>query len=215
MRSDCTIIIFAKAPIAGTVKTRLAPALGEHGAAKLYQHMLRHALTESRAARLGPVELWCAPDITHDFFVACAAEFCVTLHQQQSGDVGERMAHALQHTLAHTSCALLIGSDCPAMNAAYLQQAANKLEQTQVVIGPVADGGYALVGAAHRVPPIFNRVDWSTAQVMAQTRARLHTAALDYAELPILWDVDTPDDLEKLAALPGFAELMQTAEAAD
>lgn len=210
MDSNCSLLIFAKAPQTGTVKTRLIPALGAQGATALYQRMLRHALVEAAAANIGPVELWCAPDIGDDFFSRCAQEFKLSLHTQQGADLGEKMAHALNAALTRAPRAILIGSDCPALDAAYLQRAALMLQKNQVVIAPTEDGGYALIGAAGSVPDIFNRIDWGTAQVMAQTRTQLSAQKISCAELPQVWDVDTAEDLRRLAAWPGLASALST-----
>jgi rSAM/selenodomain-associated transferase 1 len=210
MASTCSLLIFAKAPQAGTVKTRLIPALGEPGATDLYRRMLRHALVEASAANIGPVELWCAPDTQDDFFVQAAKEFKLSLHTQQGADLGEKMAHALTDALTRAPRAILIGSDCPALDAAYLQQAATLLQKNTVVIAPAEDGGYALIGAAGTTPDIFSGIDWSTAQVIEQTRAKLMAQQIAYAELPQVWDVDTAADLRRLAAWPGLASALST-----
>ncbi len=210
MTSTCSLLIFAKAPRVGTVKTRLIPALGAQGATDLYQRLLHQTLVEAAAANVGPIELWCAPDTRDDFFVQAASEFKLTLHTQRGTDLGEKMAQALSDTLTRAPRALLIGSDCPGLDAGYLRMAAAHLQKNSVVITPAEDGGYALIGAADRTPNIFDNIAWSTAQVMAQTRAKLIAQKIAYAELPPLWDVDTADDLRRLAAWPGLASALST-----
>jgi rSAM/selenodomain-associated transferase 1 len=210
MTTACSLLIFAKAPQTGTVKTRLIPALGAQGATDLYQRMLRYALEQAVAANIGPIELWCAPDPQDDFFTHCAQEFKLSLHTQQGADLGEKMAHALSDALKRAPRAILIGSDCPALDAAYLQQADVVLRNHQVVIAPAEDGGYALIGAAGIAPDIFNDIAWSTAHVMAQTRKQLIAQKIIYAELPQVWDVDSADDLRRLAAWPGLSSALST-----
>ncbi len=210
MATTCSLLIFAKAPQTGTVKTRLIPALGAQGATDLYQRMLRHTLEQAVAANIGPIELWCAPDPQNAFFTLCAQEFKLSLHTQQGADLGEKMLHALSDALKRSPGAILIGSDCPTLDAAYLQQAAVVLQNHQVVIAPAEDGGYALIGAAGMAPDIFNDIAWSTAQVMAQTRKQLIEQKIIYAELPQVWDVDTEDDLRRLAAWPGLISALST-----
>jgi uncharacterized protein len=131
MDPTCSLLIFAKAPQTGTVKTRLIPVLGAQGATDLYQRMLRHALVEAAAANIGPIELWCAPDIGDDFFARCAQEFKLSLHAQQGADLGEKMSFALSAALTRAPRAILIGSDCPALDATYLQRAAAALQKTR------------------------------------------------------------------------------------
>ena len=113
--ADCTVIVFARAPVPGRAKTRLIPALGAAGAARLAARLTEHALSAAKAARLGPVELWCAPDSAHRFFADCARRYGVALRPQGAGDLGARMHRAL----ARSAPAILIGSDIPAMTRAY------------------------------------------------------------------------------------------------
>ena len=96
---DARLLIFAKAPVPGRVKTRLARQLGTRGAAALYQKLLRQTLRIAREARLCPIELWCAPDARHGFFVTCRREYGVRLRRQCGGALGQRMNHALNQTL--------------------------------------------------------------------------------------------------------------------
>lgn len=198
--AGCTVIVFAKAPVAGFAKTRLIPALGAAGAAALARRLLDHALAQALAARLGPVDLCCAPDIDHPSFARLAARDGVVLSRQTLGDLGQRMAQALARALAATPRALLIGSDVPALDAAVLQRAAGALDQADAVFVPAFDGGYALVGLRRPAPTLFDNMTWSTNQVMADTRQRLAAAGLRHVELPPLADIDGPADLVHLPA---------------
>ena len=198
--AGCTVIVFAKAPVAGFAKTRLIPALGAAGAAALAQRLLDHALDQAVAARLGPVDLCCAPDSDHPSFTRLATRHGVVLSCQAPGDLGQRMAQALQRALAATPRALLIGSDVPALDDAVLQRAARALDQADAVFVPTFDGGYALVGLRRPAPSLFDAMVWSTAQVMADTRQRLAAAGLRHVELPPLADIDDPADLVHLPA---------------
>ena len=199
-RAACTVIVLAKAPVAGYAKTRLIPALGAAGAAALAQRLLDHALAQALAARLGPVDLCCAPDCDHPAFARLATQDRVALSCQAPGDLGQRMAQALGRALAITPRALLIGSDAPALDAAMLQRAALALDQADAVFVPAFDGGYALVGLRRPAPSLFADMAWSTAQVMADTRQRLAAAGLRHVELPPLADIDGPADLVHLPA---------------
>ncbi len=200
---SCRILVFAKAPVAGQVKTRLFPALGEQGAAELHRQLVRRTLRTAVASAVGPVELWCAPDTQHVFFLACAKEFGLSLHAQCEGDLGARMGHALASALADGSPALLIGSDCPALSDEYLRVAAAACaEGNHAVFGPAEDGGYALIGLAR--PPsarLFEDMAWGSASVMQETRRRLLQVGWRWIELATLWDVDRPEDLSRLRQL--------------
>ena len=192
------IAVFAKAPVAGHVKTRLTPLLGAERAARLHAQLVRRALDTAVAAGLGPVELWCAPDETHAFFGECRQRFAMTLHRQVGDDLGARMQHVLGAASARGERTLLIGSDCPALTAEHLADAAGALAAHDAVFTPAEDGGYVLVGLARPVPHVFEGMAWGTASVMAATRERLGAAGARWHELPTLWDVDRPDDYHRL-----------------
>ena len=192
------IAVFAKAPIAGTVKTRLAPLLGRERAARLHAQLVHHALGIASAAATGPVELWCAPGVDDPFFAECARLYPVRLRAQEGADLGERMRHAFDSLLADGRPAVLIGSDCPAMTAEELRAAAAALATHEAVFAPAEDGGYALVGLARRLDEIFHGIAWGSATVMAETRVRLAAAEVRWHERPRTWDVDRPEDYERL-----------------
>lgn len=205
-----SVIVFAKAPVAGMAKTRLAPALGSAGAAALAERMLRHALTQAAAADIGPVELCAAPDTTHPALRDAAAACDATLAEQGPGDLGLRMHRAFARHLMRHGRALLIGADAPSLDAALLRQAAQALQQHEVVFVPALDGGYALVGQRRADPRWFSDMTWSHARVMADTRKRLHTAGVRWAELPPVADIDEPADLAHLPA--AWLEALQSAQ---
>jgi rSAM/selenodomain-associated transferase 1 len=189
--------VFAKAPVAGEVKTRLVPLLGPDGAARLHAALVRRALATAIQAGIGPVELWCAPDDSHPFFARCAAEFGAVLRTQEGDELGARMAHAFDAAFARKRSLVLIGSDCPALKATDLQEAARALASHDAVLAPAEDGGYVLVALARRLP-VFEGISWGGSNVMAQTRARLEAAGASWHALPTLWDVDRPEDYARL-----------------
>jgi uncharacterized protein len=194
---EVRIAVFAKAPVPGTVKTRLAGLLGADGAAALQAGLVRHALSTARAAAVGGVELWCAPDETHEFFARCAAEFGVRLRAQAGADLGERMRFAFDSAFAEGARLLVIGCDCPAICAAHLQAAARELRDHDAVIAAAEDGGYVMIGLS-RALPVFEMMPWGTAAVMRMTRERLAAIGARWRELPTLWDVDRPEDYARL-----------------
>lgn len=195
-----TVIVFAKAPVAGLAKTRLAPALGAEGAAQLARRLLKHAVAQALAAGLGPVDLCVTPDRRQADFQQLAAHPGLQLSDQGDGDLGARMARALERQLATSPAALLIGTDAPLLDAAYLQQAALLLQSNDAVFGPAADGGYVLVGLRRPMPGLFEGMRWSHPAVMADTRQRAARAGLRHAELAVLHDIDEPADLAHLPA---------------
>ncbi|MFZ1642646.1 MAG: TIGR04282 family arsenosugar biosynthesis glycosyltransferase [Candidatus Contendobacter sp.] len=196
---DARLLIFAKAPVPGRVKTRLAGRLGTRGAAVLYEKLLRRTLRIAHTARLCPIELWCAPDTRHGFFVACRREYDARLRRQCGGDLGRRMNHALNRTLTDDHQAVLIGGDCASLGGAELRTAFGLLAAGHAaVLGPAVDGGYVLIGLSRPCPTLFQGIAWSTPTVLAATRRRFGRAGVNWAELPLGWDVDTPADLRRL-----------------
>jgi len=181
------------------VKTRLIPALGEDAAAELHRTLVERTLRTAIAASAGPVELWCAPDVSDSFFADCARRFGVDLRDQGEGDLGARMARALEISVAEGVPALLIGCDCPALTAGYLHQAAAACGgENDAVFGPAEDGGYVLIGLARRPAlQLFENMAWGTVAVMQETRGRLFRLGWRWTELPTLWDLDRPEDLPR------------------
>jgi hypothetical protein len=200
MTSLCPVLVFAKAPLPGLAKTRLSPALSPYGAARLAQRMLHATLEQVRAAALGPVELCCAPDTNCTAFVEAERLHGVRLVSQGDGDLGERMARALHRTLNGYRRALIVGTDAPTLDAAYLRQAAAELLEHDAVFGPAEDGGYVLVGMRRPLHRAFEGIAWSTPRVMAQTRERLRELGVAHAELATLADIDEPADLQHVPA---------------
>jgi hypothetical protein len=182
------IVVFAREPRAGRVKTRLIPLLGEAAAARLHARLVRQTLATAQAARLGGVELW-------------------TTRRQRGADLGARMLHAFRQGLRRAERVILIGADCPALQVRDLRRAAHWLAGgADAVFAPAEDGGYALIALRRVSPRLFEEIEWGGAQVMAQTRSRLRALGWRWRELPEVWDVDRPEDVGRLAGLrPGRA----------
>jgi hypothetical protein len=200
MNSNCRVMIFAKTPTPGQVKTRLIPDLGESGAAQLQRQLIERTLRVAASAGLGAPELWCAPDPGDPFFAVCAKRYGIGLRVQGEGDLGMRMQRALEFALAAGSPGLLIGCDCPALTPAYLRDAAAALAGgNDAVFGPAEDGGYVLIGLArNHSAQLFQDIAWGTGSVMQETRARLARGNWRWHELALLWDLDRPQDLRRL-----------------
>ena len=182
------IIVFARAPVPGQAKTRLAPRLGEWRAAQLHARLTRHAVRTALAARCGPVELHATR--RHRFFDSLG----VPLRVQKGTDLGERMYRALAKARRP---AILIGTDCPTLTPADLRRALRWLQGgCDVVLAPAEDGGYALIGARRLSPAIFEAIEWGGERVYDETRTRL--TGYRWRALRRVWDVDRPEDLERL-----------------
>jgi len=179
----CHLVVMAKAPVPGFAKTRLVPALGDEGAARLAARLLDHALQQ------------------HPAFAAQAQQGGVLLVPQGEGDLGARMRSQFSHEFDRgAGCVVLIGTDAPGLTAATLRRAARALASLDAVFVPAADGGYALIGLRRVMPALFDSMPWSTGAVMALTRDRLRHAAARHAELPEVHDIDEPADLVHLPA---------------
>jgi len=186
----------AKAPIPGLAKTRLIPLIGAHAAAVLQERLTERTVATAMSANIGPVTLWCAPDMWHASFLSLVARLRVTLKPQPTGDLGARMLAA---AAASAGPVLVIGTDCPALTVIHLRGAARALhEGADIVLIPAEDGGYVLIGARAPHPQLFSGISWGTATVLAETRTRIIALRLALAELPPLWDVDTESDLARL-----------------
>ena len=194
MSAATRIVIFAKAPVPGSVKTRLIPALGEDGAAELAQRMLADTVAHALAAGLGPPEL-CATPHPDDPAWAGHLPAGVKLSDQGPGDLGQRLAAAAKRVIDGGERILLIGTDCPALDARRLQEAAAQLDRHDAVIHPALDGGYVLLGLKRTDTSIFGDIAWSTRTVAATTIARIAALGWSLYVGETLQDVDEPADL--------------------
>ncbi|PKO59301.1 MAG: hypothetical protein CVU24_15585 [Betaproteobacteria bacterium HGW-Betaproteobacteria-18] len=192
------IVIFAKAPLAGFAKTRLIPALGQQGAADLAQRLLQHTLHEALKSQLGPVELCVTPSAIDPVWQTMRLPEAVHLTDQGEGDLGERMARAAERAIAAGESVLLIGTDCPQLDAAQLQQAALALQYAQATLIPAFDGGYVLLGLTGFDSSVFSGITWSTNSVMDETMDRLMGLDWRVKTLAALHDIDEPSDLKYL-----------------
>jgi hypothetical protein len=204
--SNTRILLFAKAPVPGRAKTRLIPALGALGAARLQEQLLRATvarlatgLDRSIGTRL---ELWCAPDTAHPLFQELAATYALELHVQSDGDLGDRLLAGCTHALRRADSAVLIGSDCPDLGPAQLAQAVAALQAPglDAVLGPAVDGGYVLLGLRRAESALFTDMPWGGDRVAEITRERMAALGWRWRELPALRDVDRPEDLDWFGA---------------
>jgi rSAM/selenodomain-associated transferase 1 len=212
MTPDVAILVFARAPVPGAAKTRLIPRLGAWGAARLQSRLTVRTLRTTLSANCGEVELHGSPRASHDFFVFCARTFHVALKDQAGHDLGERMHRAIARSLRRHKAVILVGTDCPALTPRDLRRAARLLRgQCDAVLAPAEDGGYALIGLTKVTARIFSGIAWGTSTVHAETEKRLASAGYRSRVLRTVWDVDRPEDLERLRSLRSFADRRQGA----
>jgi len=210
------LILFTRYPEVGNAKTRLIPALGATAAAEIHRQLTEHSIAQIRRLRA-------------DFPVTVQVQFVggdrtqmqswlggdLDYRSQASGDLGDRMAAAFQQSFAAGfGQVVLMGSDCPQLDADLLTQAFQCLPPHDLVLGPATDGGYYLIGLRRPIPELFREIAWSTEVVLAQTIAIAEQWGLKTALLPTLSDIDTPADLplwyeiQPRAALPMISMIL-------
>ena len=198
---NARILVFARAPEPGRAKTRLIPALGAEGAARLQGALLDDALTRARAAGPIAIELWGTGTDPDGILRRAAARHGASLHDQCDGDLGRRMHAALDRATTRGVPAIALGTDAPGLTSAAIARAGALLESADAVLAPALDGGYVLLGLQRCDSALFEDIEWGTERVLSVTRARLDALGWRRAELPPQWDLDRPEDLDRLAAL--------------
>lgn len=181
------LVLFTRYPEPGHAKTRLIPALGPDGAARVHRRLTERSVDAMRASGL-PVELRVTGADPANFAAWLGADLAFV--PQGDGDLGERLTRA-----SADAPVILLGADTPALSAAHLVAAAAALERSDATIGPAEDGGYWLLGLARPMPFLFVDMPWSTDAVFAMTCERLVTAGVEPVLLATLADCDRPEDL--------------------
>lgn len=192
------ILIFAKAPQPGFAKTRLIPALGSQGAAELAHRMLEHTIQQALAAAIGPVELCVTPGLDEPAWSEITFPPGIVWSDQGTGDLGERLARATQRVIDAGESVLLIGTDCPELDAKCLSAAASALEKNDAILIPATDGGYVLLGLNQFHASLFEGIAWSTATVAFETLCRIGVLRWQVQSHPMLHDIDEAGDLKWL-----------------
>jgi uncharacterized protein len=193
------ILVFARAPLPGRVKTRLAPRLGDWGAARLHARLTLRAVRIARAAHCEAVEVHGTPRAGHAFFLSLKRRHGVTLRRQSGANLGERMYRALAQALRRHRAAILVGTDCPEIGPRQLARAARLLAGGyDVVLAPAEDGGYGLIAARRISPRLFQGIEWGGERVYADTLQRLVGLRYRWRALARVWDIDRPEDLGRL-----------------
>lgn len=192
------IVIFAKAPRPGKVKTRLIPALGAEGAAALASYLLHATLDEALQSQADSVELCTEPAFADPAWHGVSLPESVILSNQGDGDLGERMARVVQRVVNQGERVILIGTDCPDLIYPQLDRAIVALQTQQAVMFEAEDGGYTLLGLQAFDPCVFTQIAWSTDKVSAQTHLAFSRLGWQCKVLGQLPDIDRPEDLRWL-----------------
>ena len=204
MAERCTpcLCVFVKAPVPGRVKTRLARDLGPGAALAAYRLLVERELDAIAQVEF-PVELWVNGDSDNDTVKHWSGRYALPVRRQSSGDLGRKMLEAISRCCAAGRAGIVVGSDLPAVDASYVEQAALLLKERDLVLGPAEDGGYALIGMKTPVAALFSGIDWGTDRVYRQTRNKAGRLGLSIGDLPMTWDVDTLADWQRfLDTLP-------------
>ena len=205
--SGATVVILAKLPQPGQVKTRLIPVLGRQGAANLARTLLLRTVQIALEARPGKVELCVTPSVTDPGWatlqprleaMAAAAGQALDWSSQAAGDLGQRMLNAAADALQAGNPVILSGTDCLEFSPQLLQQTARALAFHDAVMQPAHDGGYALLGLQRVHPRLFEAIPWGRASVAVRTRERIAELGWSLHEGPCVHDIDTPEDLQRL-----------------
>ena len=206
MQNKALLIIFAKAPDPGGVKTRLQPALTPEEGARLQEALILDtlALTDSLPVRRA---LAAPPPLDHPFLVRVGRERSIPLVEQTGETLGDRMRHAFEWGFGRGfQKVVLIGCDAPTLPADFIRQAFDDLDRAPLAVGPSLDGGYYLIGARPPLVDLFSGVRWGSDQVLIQTLQKVNAGKLDCALLPYWYDIDRPADLISLKEMLELSE---------
>ncbi|MEP6700956.1 MAG: TIGR04282 family arsenosugar biosynthesis glycosyltransferase [Bacteroidota bacterium] len=189
------LIVFAKNPDAGKVKTRLAASIGNEAALFVYQNLLAHTVSITKELPVEKFVFYSENVILQDIW----DDKHFSKQVQAGNDLGERMKNAFADTFQKGyNKSVIIGTDCPELNAGIIIKAFDYLDLYDVVIGPAEDGGYYLLGMKQLHSQVFENINWSTDAVFEETRMKCDTLKLNYALLPVLRDIDRVEDLKYL-----------------
>jgi uncharacterized protein len=195
--STC-LIIFAKSPIPGKVKTRLTPLITPTKAAELYEAFIADTISTALKLKCERITVAYSPGYAEKTFHGLCGQ-SIDYLPQKGQNLGERMKNAFKRSFDKGfERTVIIGTDSPTLPLSYIRDAFDALEKVPVTIGPTFDGGYYLIGLSEQEDALFDNIEWSTSSVFSQTLARIKTANRQLCILPPWYDVDTPDSLEFL-----------------
>lgn len=182
------LIIFLRAPVQGTVKTRLAATLGDFDTLVIYRKLMEMTLTLAATSNMTVYIFYDGP------LSVIPTQTSFNYINQISGDLGERMQHAFEYVLQYHDKSIIIGSDCPYITHNDLSEAEGMLDKYDCVIGPADDGGYYLLGCKKVNPAFFQSIPWSTETVLEETIRRIKKTTMTYYLLRTLQDIDSAED---------------------
>ena len=207
------LALFARPPVAGHTKTRLIPALGPDGAARLYEAFLADTIATVRGVDGVSPQLWWSNPPAHPDAVGMPERL------QEGPDLGARLTGCLVALIQEAGVGMALGTDAPTLPGALLHAAKRALAVADVVLGPSSDGGYYLVGLRTEPGTLFDGVRWSTRHAFEDTAGRAHRLGRSVFVLPPWYDVDRAASLRLLRthllvdpdAAPATARVLRTA----
>jgi rSAM/selenodomain-associated transferase 1 len=200
-KKEALFIQFAKEPVSGLVKTRMQPTLSAEQACALHTELLLWVCRTLCESKLADVELWVSGERKHPVFDACGALGIGGLQSQSGDNLGDRMFNAISESLGYYQKVILVGSDCPQIDADYLRCALQALDNKSLVLGPAIDGGYVLIGATAIQASLFEGISWGTDAVFCETVQLIEERGIGWSQLLPLADIDRPEDLSIWQAL--------------
>ena len=185
--ADCGCIVFLRAPIPGTVKTRIAATLGEEKTLAIYNELT--SITIRLVSSLGmPVYLF------YEGGLPSETDPAFHYMEQGEGDLGEKMESAIKTILQKHNRAVIIGSDCPELTKKDIDEACQYLDKYDFVLGPAEDGGFYLMACKKLIPSLFDNIPWSTSLVIDQIKERIKGSQKSCYLLRTLPDIDIEED---------------------
>lgn len=187
------LVVFAKEPVPGRVKTRLSASLGVAKATRIYDCLLRYTLLEMDSPYFD-LRVLKTPESRADYFASVAP---VVLSDQQGDDLGARLANAFDEAFSlGYRRVIVIGSDCPTLTQEFIQEAFSVMRHKPDIIGPACDGGYYLIGLSAPASALFEDIRWSSEDVFDQTLGQATSLQRDLYRLPAQADIDLAEDLD-------------------
>ncbi|MBX2869351.1 MAG: TIGR04282 family arsenosugar biosynthesis glycosyltransferase [Acidiferrobacterales bacterium] len=193
------LYLFAKEPVAGQVKTRLASKLGHDDCAQLAEQMLRQSAEQVGEHWQGRWVLCVTPTVEAPLFRQMIDEHQCEIHLQRGQDLGDRLRHVLDAGVREAGACIVMGCDVPHISGDILRQAFEELTAGNNVIGPAEDGGFYLLGLQDAVQNLFDHVAWGESKVMERVMENAACSDRKFVMLPTLRDIDLWDDLVWLA----------------
>ncbi|MGW8265106.1 MAG: TIGR04283 family arsenosugar biosynthesis glycosyltransferase [Longimicrobiales bacterium] len=194
LQAERILLIFAKEPRPGHVKTRLAAEIGAEEAARIYRQLGKSVVDQLRHGPYTPIVFFDPPEARKQVIRWLGSEGLEFL-PQVPGDLGSRLKAAFREGFRRGEKVVVVGTDAPEVDSEAVRNAFRQLAEADLVLGPAVDGGYYLLGLKSAAPELFHDIPWSTPEVLGATLDRAGSLGLRIATLPPLSDVDTAEDL--------------------